>query len=83
MASEAMRGLSASAFKIYTYMRLESGGHKQFTFPHAKYSSYLSKPTFFRVVKELEDAGFIDVVSRNKNLRQANEYAFSERWKNQ
>ena len=82
MASEAMRGLSASAFKVYVYMKLEAGGKRNFVFPHAKYSSYMSKPTFFRALKELEKAGFVDIVSRNKNLRTANEYAFAEGWKN-
>lgn len=81
MSSEAMRGLSGNAFKIYCYMRIESGGKKEFTFPHAKYRSYLSKPTFFRVIKELEDKGFIDVVQHNKNIRTSNLYAFSEQWK--
>ena len=81
MASEAMRKLSSSAFRIYISMRLESGGHREFTFPHTKYAAFMSKPTFFRVLKELEEAGFIDIVSRNKNLRISNEYRFSERWK--
>jgi len=81
MASEAMRSLSGNAFKIYWYMRLESAGKKEFTFSHVKYRSYLSKPTFFKAIKELEDKGLIDVVQHNKNLRKANVYAFSERWK--
>ncbi len=82
MASKAVRGLSPSAFKVLSFMKLESGGHKEFEFPHNKYKDYLSKPTFFRVVDELVTAGFIDVVARNKNLRIANRYAFSDRWKN-
>lgn len=81
MASEAMRSLTGNAFKIYWFMRIEAGGRKEFTFSNVKYRSYLSKPTFFKVVKELEDKGFIDVVQHNKNLRTANVYAFSERWK--
>ena len=81
MASEPMRALSNSAFKIYCYMRLESGGKKEFTFPHQKYQSYMSKPTFFDAQKELVEKGFIDVIQRNKNVRKANVYAFSERWK--
>ena len=30
---------------------------------------------------ELVEKGFVDVVQNNKNLRRANIYAFSERWK--
>lgn len=81
MASEAMRGLSSSAFKIYFYMRIESGGKREFKFPYTKYSSFMSKPTFFKARDELVERGFIDIMQNNRNLRQANIYAFSERWK--
>jgi len=81
MCSERMRKLSSIAFKIYCYMKLESGGSKQFAFPHNKYASYVTKPTFFRALKELEQNGFIDIIQRNGNLRRSNVYAFSERWK--
>lgn len=83
MCSDAMRKLSPSAFKIYWYMRLESAGKREFEFPHAKYASYMSKPTFFRCVRELEQAGFIQVVQHNKNLRIANLYRFVDGWKTQ
>lgn len=82
MASKAVRGLSPSAFKILCFMKVESLGHREFEFPHNKFKDYMSKPTFYRVIEELETAGLIDVVARNKNLRIANRYAFSERWKN-
>ena len=81
MASEPFRSLSPSAFKVYCYMRIESGGKRSFTFPSAKYISYMSKPTFFKALKELEQKGFVDVIQHNKNLRKSNIYAFSERWK--
>ena len=41
----------------------------------------MSKPTFLKAKQELIDKGFIDVVQNNKNLRRANIYAFSDRWK--
>ena len=81
MASEVLRNLSPSAFKIYCFMKLESGGKRSFKFPSTKYISYMSKPTFFRVLKELEQKGLVDVIQHNKNLRKSNIYAFSERWK--
>ncbi len=80
MASESMKSLSPSAFKVYCYMRIESAGKKTFTFPHSKYQSYMSKPTFFKAVGDLEVAGFIDVVQHNGNLRKPNVYSFSDRW---
>ena len=68
---------------VYTYMRLESGGKKQFEFPYNKYRTFVSRPTFFRVLKELQDKGFVTVVQRNKCVRQPNIYSFSEGWKSQ
>lgn len=81
LCSAAARGLSPSAFKILTYMKVEAAGKKDFQFPCRKYIDFMTKPTFQKVLKELEEAGFIDIVSRNKNLRIANEYTFSSRWK--
>lgn len=81
LASEKMRSLSPSAFKIYCYMRIESGGNRSFKFPHAKYCSYMSKPTFIKARQELVDKGFIEIIQNNGNLRKANIYAFSDRWK--
>lgn len=81
LSAEVMRKLSPAAFKIYIYMKIESGGKIEYTFPHNRYASYMSKPTFFRVIRELETCGFIDVVKRNGNLRQSNIYRFSDRWK--
>lgn len=81
LMSSTVKGLSSSAFRVYVYMCLESGGHSHFTFPHNKYKKFMTKPTFFRALDELVSAGFIDVVSHNKNLRIANDYAFSNRWK--
>ena len=76
-----MRSLSPSAFMVYTYMRLEAGGKKQFEFPFCKYRSFVSRPTFFKVLGELQDKGFVDVLQRNKCVRQPNVYSFSDRWK--
>ena len=81
MASEQMRSLSPSAFKTYCYMRIDSAGKRAFKFPHAKYRDYMSKPTFTKVKNELIAKGFIDEVQNNKNLRKANIYSFSDRWK--
>jgi len=81
LASEPMRTLSASAFKILIYMKIEAGGRKEFTFSNVKYRAFMSKPTFFKVLNELVEKGFIDIKERNKNQRISNVYLFSERWK--
>ena len=81
LASEPMRDLSASAFRIYCYMRIESAGKRSFKFPYTKYKSFMSRPTFFKALKELEEHGFIEVVQHNRNLRKSNIYMFSDKWK--
>lgn len=81
MASEPLRTLSPSAFKVLCFMKIESAGKRSFTYSNVKYRSFMSKPTFFKAIKELEEHGFIDVIQHNRNLRKANVYAFSERWK--
>ena len=81
MASEPLRTLSPSAFKVLCFMKIESAGKRSFTYSNVKYRSFMSKPTFFKAIKELEEHGFIDVIQHNRNLRRANIYAFSERWK--
>jgi len=78
---EAVLNLSHSAFRVYTYMRLESGGRIEFEFPRTKFIKIVSRDGFQRAVKELVEAGFIDVTEQNANLRKANKYRFSSRWK--
>lgn len=81
MASEAVRGLSGNAFKILCFMKIESGGRREFQFPFRKYKAYMAKSTFFRARDELIQKGFLEIVQCNRNLRQANVYSFSEQWK--
>lgn len=81
MVSKAMKSLSPSAFRVYVNMRLESAGKMEFQFPFHKYRSYMSRPTFIKAVKELEEKGFIETIEHNANLRKANKYRFSDAWK--
>lgn len=82
MMSDAMQSLNHAAFKVYVYMLIESGGKRDFEFPYSKYKNYCSKGGFQKVVNELSEKGFIDVLERNKNRRTCNVYRFSDRWKN-
>lgn len=77
----ATQSLSDKAFKIYSYMLLEAGGHKEFTFPRSKYKKISSPDAFDRAKKELLQKGFIEEKQNNKNLRKPNIYEFSEKWK--
>lgn len=73
--------LNHATFRVYVYMKLESGGKSTFTFPRSKYKKFVSAGGFDRAVKELCEAGLIEVVERNANLRKPNVYRFSDAWK--
>lgn len=81
MLHPAILGLSHSAFRIYTYMKLESKGEKEFEFPRCKWKAYISNCGFQKAKKELCETGLIEVVESNANLRIPNVYAFSTSWK--
>lgn len=82
MLHGSFTNLNATAFRIYIYMKLESGGRPEFEFPHSKYRAFVSKGGFQKALKELVDAGFVEISEKNANLRKPNLYRFSERWKN-
>ena len=77
----AMLSLSDKAVRIYTYMLLESGGKKEFTFTRSKYSKLSGHDVFQRAKDELIEKGFIRVKQNNANLRKANIYEFCDEWK--
>lgn len=81
--SSAFLQLSAKAKEVYLYMRIESAGQREFTLPYSKYTLFSKKDSFLRAREELENAGFIEIVQYNGNLRKPNVYRFSERWKKQ
>ena len=81
MLSNTIMGLNHLAYRIYTYMMLESGGKIEFEFPYSKFKKFSSKGGFQKAINELVEAGLIDIVAKNANLRIPNKYRFSIRWK--
>lgn len=81
LSCRSMQKLPLSAFKLYVYMLLESGGHPTFEFPHAKASKILSNDGFRKALSALIEAGFVEIEQANANLRKPNIYRFSDRWK--
>ena len=83
LMSAAMKRLGDKAFWLYIYMRLESGGKREFRLPYARIRQLMpiTDPTIKAAITELKQAGLIDVVESNANLRQPNLYAFSTRWR--
>lgn len=81
LSCKAMQDLPLSAFKLYVYMLLESGGRPTFEFPHAKSKKILSNDGFRKALSALIGAGFVEMEQSNANLRKPNIYRFSDRWK--
>ena len=73
--------LSNSAKVIYTYMLLVAGGNPTFEFPQKEYKDLMNKHTFIKARDELINKGFIEIKENNANLRKANVYEFSKKWK--
>ena len=81
MLHPAVLSLNHTAYRVYTYMKLESGGKPVFEFPRLKWKSFVSPGGFQKAKKELCKAGLIEVAQSNANLRKANVYRFSAVWK--
>ena len=79
--SERFQQLPAGAQLLYLCMCMEAGGQHSFTFTRATGAKYgIGNSTMRPNIDKLEAAGFITTV-RLKNLRQPNEYQFSNEWK--
>lgn len=81
MKSNAVQELSHTAYRIFIEMMLCASWKEEFTFPRGCYKGTVSNSTFSKAIKELEEAGIIDIKEHNKNLRKSNVYAWSSRWK--
>lgn len=67
---------------MYLCMSMESGGRIGFQFPRSAIVKYGFNENYGpKYIKELCDAGFIEIVSSGKTVRRPNEYKFSFRWK--
>ena len=54
-----------------------------FTFPAKHLEEYgIKRQNAARLFRQLEEAGFIDILEKNKFKHKANVYAFTTRWKN-
>lgn len=65
-------------------MAMESGGRRDFKFPHSAVLKYgFNKNYGSKYINELRGAGFIELVSSGWTVRQANEYRFAVGWKSE
>lgn len=82
MQHPAFLSLSVSARWCYQCMILEAKGKPDFQFPRRTAELYgISERSLRRNVKELEAAGFLDVVASGRNTKSATDYRFSICWK--
>lgn len=83
LLDQSIRGLGDKAFRLYAYMRLDSGGRREFEMPYARIRQLMpiSRPAIKAAVTELEQAGLIEVAENNANLRKPNLYRFSTVWR--
>ena len=81
MLHPAVLSLNHTAYRVYTYMKLESGGKPVFEFPKSKWKSFISPSGFQKAKEELCKAGLIEVAQSNANLRKPNVYRFSAAWR--
>ena len=93
--SNAFKQLKPRQRALYLYMKAQYNGKEtknnpnsnknQFYFNWAlaskKYKLYTSKDTFYKDIKKLIECGFIVCSQNNRNLREKNVYAFSDKWK--
>ena len=74
--------LNPCAKLLYSLMTLECGGNREFTFPLHTAAQYgINAKTLRRSVKELAEAGFIEIVQSGKITREPNRYRFIFDWK--
>lgn len=90
----AMLSLKPRAFRLYVYMKLQYKGKETKSNPNGKkeqfycnwkmmskdYPLYNNKNSLYSDIKVLIEQGFIECVERNKNTRDKNVYAFSDKW---
>lgn len=82
LLSKTFQKLSPGAQVMLLCMAMESGGRKNFKFPHSAILKYgFNKNYGAKYINELREAGFIELVSSGWTVRQANEYQFTIKWK--
>ena len=81
LLSKEFQSLSTGARYMYFCMAMESAGKREFIFPQKAAKKYGIAPALMRrYIVELVERGYIEKQSM-ANLRQPNEYKFSQEWK--
>ena len=73
--------LSVGARYLYILAANEAAGSRDFQFPALKMKALgIKERTARKYIKELIDAGFVELVRSGRNTRTPNDYCFSFHW---
>ena len=82
LRDKRFHSLTFGARNTYAAMLSEARGRRDFIFPRAVAESYgIPSTSLVRHVRELQEAGFIELSSSGKATREPNFYRFSLGWK--
>ena len=73
--------MSVGARYLYILAANEAAGSRDFQFPALKMKALgIKERTARKYIKELVDAGFVELVRSGRNTRTPNDYRFSFHW---
>ncbi|MCM8758450.1 MAG: hypothetical protein NC906_01575 [Candidatus Omnitrophica bacterium] len=82
--SEAFKELSGIAFKLYIYIAKfywkQKSTNTEFSIPYSRFRTLMSKPTFYKCLRELVARGFLEAVEKGGLMQNPNKYIFSDKY---
>lgn len=80
--NENYLSLTNSSKILYSYMKLWSIGKEKFTFSYSLASQFIkNRKTIYNSLNELEEKGFIEVISKSRQVGYGTKYKLSSKWK--
>lgn len=81
MLNDNYISLNSSSKILYHYMKLWSCGNEQFKYSYKLACIVIgSRTTVYRSINELEKKGFIEIVSKSKQVGYSSIFKFSNKW---
>ena len=82
LTNENYLSLTNSSKILYIYMKLWSIGNKTFQFSYNLATNIIkNRKTIYNSLNELEQKGFIEVISKSKQVGFGTKYCLSNKWK--
>lgn len=82
MVSEAWLSLSPHAISVYLKFKIKYNGdnERNLSLTYSEKPKKMTQRTFTKVLKELVDKGFLDIVEYRRHKREATIFGLSNRW---